>query len=198
MSNPSQSKSVSALDERTHFGFWLYLMTDCVLFATLFATYAVLHNNTNGGPAASDLFSLPYVLVQTLILLTSSLTAGLATLAAARQKIRQLLAWLVVTGLLGASFLALELHEFRHLVQEGHGWQQSAFLSSYFSLVGTHGLHIAAGLVWLVVLVAMLSKRGLTAGLSRKVGLFGAFWHFLDIVWIFIFTFVYLLGVAAT
>lgn len=176
------------------FGFWVYIMTDCVLFATLFATYAVLRNNTYGGPDAKELFSMPYVLAETLILLTSSFTAGLALLAVHAKKKSAMLVALVITFILGASFLSLELHEFNNLYQEGHSWRASAFLSAFFTLVGTHGLHITSGLIWLGALTAQFFKKGFTDAFTKRLTLFGMFWHFLDIVWIFIFTIVYLLG----
>lgn len=179
---------------KTSFGFWVYLMTDCVLFASLFATYAVLRNNSFGGATEQELFKLPFVLVETLILLTSSYTAGLAMLGVHRRSRRQVMAWLGVTFILGAAFLGLELYEFTNLVHEGHGWQTSAFLSAFFSLVGTHGLHITVGLLWLSVLVWSIWKKGLTAIVQKRLTLFSLFWHFLDIVWIFIFTMVYLIG----
>lgn len=181
---------------KTTFGFWVYLMTDCVLFAALFATYAVLHTNTNGGQSGQDLFSLPYVLVETLLLLTSSFTVGLATIAAQRRKPKEVLAWLSVTFALGLSFLIMEIHEFRHLIHEGNTPQHSGFLSSYFTLVGTHGLHITIGLLWMTVMGVLVLKRGLNDNNTRKLTLLGLFWHFLDIIWIFIFTIVYLLGAA--
>ncbi len=181
---------------KTVFGFWIYIMTDCVLFACLFAAYAVLHNNTFGGPAGRELFSLPYVLTETLLLLTSSFTCGLATLAARRDDVRQVVAWFGATFVLGASFLALELTEFSHLVHDGNSWARSGFLSSFFTLVGTHGLHITVGLLWMVVIVIQLLGRGLTTHTVRRLTLLSLFWHFLDIIWIFIFTIVYLLGAA--
>ena len=186
-----QHESASKLS----FGFWVYLMTDCILFATLFATYAVLHNNTFGGPGGKELFSLPFVLAETLILLTSSFTCGLALLAAHRKRNELVLVGLGVTFLLGIAFLALELTEFRHLALEGNSWRRSGFLSAFFTLVGTHGLHIATGLIWAVVLAFKVNNSGLTHTTSRKLTLFSLFWHFLDIVWIFIFSIVYLLGV---
>ena len=175
-------------------GFWTYLMTDCVLFASLFATYLVLHNNTNGGPDSSTLFSLPYVLLETFLLLTSSFTSGLALLATHQNKPRQIVQWLAVTAVLGMGFLVMELTEFAKLAHEGHSWAQSGFMSSYFTLVGTHGLHIGIGLLWLLALVVMVLKQGATHANVRRLTLFNLFWHFLDIVWIFIFSAVYLLG----
>jgi len=140
------------------------------------------------------LFNLPFVLVETIILLTSSFTIGLAVLGAARGYKKQAIVWLVLTFLLGATFLAMELWEFNQLIGDGHGWQQSAFLSSYFVLVGTHGLHIAVGLLWLIVVTVRLWKRGFKKTDLHRLSLLGLFWHFLDVVWIFIFSFVYLIG----
>jgi len=187
----------SAPDSKTVFGFWVYLMTDCILFASLFATFAVLRHNTYGGPAGNELFSQPFVLTETLILLISSFTCGLALLAAQRQRRQSTLWWLGLTFVLGVAFLSLELTEFHHLVSEGHSWRGSAFLSSFFTLVGTHGLHITSGLIWLSVLVVQLTRRGFTGSIGRRLTMFSLFWHFLDIVWIFIFTVVYLLGAVA-
>lgn len=181
---------------KTVFGFWVYLMTDCVLFASLFATYAVLQGNTYGGPGADELFSMPFVLGETLLLLTSSFTAGLAVLAMHSRRKSQVLVWLGVTFALGAGFLAMELSEFAALVAEGNSWQRSGFLSAFFTLVATHGLHIATGLLWLLVVATQLIRKGFTASSVQRLTLFSMFWHFLDLVWIFIFTIVYLMGVA--
>jgi cytochrome o ubiquinol oxidase subunit III len=180
--------------EKTVLGFWIYLMTDCVLFASLFAVYAVLHGNTYGGPGSKELFDLPYVLIETMLLLTSSFTCGLAMLAAQRRNKQQILFWLGVTALLGLSFLGMELSEFRHLVIDGNSWRRSGFLSSYFTLVGTHGLHITIGLIWMATMMLFVVKRGLTHGILKRLQLLSLFWHFLDVVWIFIFTIVYLFG----
>ena len=180
--------------DRTLFGFWLYVMSDCVLFATLFATYAVLHNNTYGGPTSKELFKLPFALAETMILLTSSFTCGLAMLAARQNKKYAVLTLFGLTFLLGASFLAMELHEFNQLIVEGNSWKRSAFLSSFFTLVGTHGLHITCGLIWIIVMMAQVSIKGITVPTLRRLSCLSLFWHFLDIVWIFIFTFVYLMG----
>ena len=181
---------------KTTFGFWLYLMTDCVLFASLFAVFAVLRHNTFGGQAGRDLFSLPYVLGETLILLSSSFTCGLAILAAQRKDKTQVLFWLSITFLLGLGFLGMELHEFHRLVLDGNSWRRSGFLSSYFTLVGTHGLHITIGLLWMIVLSLQIAARGFSAGNVRRLTLLSLFWHFLDVIWIFIFTIVYLMGAA--
>jgi cytochrome o ubiquinol oxidase subunit 3 len=184
-------------DNRTTFGFWVYLMTDCVLFASLFATYAVLQGNTYGGPGGRELFSLPFVLTETLILLTSSFTCGLAMLAARRQDKTQTLVWFGITFLLGIAFLGLELSEFTHLVHEGNSWQRSGFLSAFFTLVGTHGLHITTGLIWMAVMMTKIWRAGLGGNRLRRLTMLSMFWHFLDIVWIFIFTIVYLMGAVA-
>lgn len=182
--------------EKSNFGFWLYLMTDCVLFASLFATYAVLRNNTFGGPSGQDIFDMPLILFSTMALLASSFTCGLALLSAQRQKVKQVLFWLGVTGLLGLVFLGLEIAEFSTLIQEGNSWQRSGFLTAFFTLVATHGLHIVVGLLWAGVLAADITRKGLTASTTKRLRLFSMFWHFLDVVWILIFTIVYLMGVA--
>lgn len=186
----------AAADSKSQLGFWIYIMTDCVLFASLFATYAVLHTNTYGGPSGKDLFSLPFVLAETLLLLTSSFTCGLAILAARRADKSQTSVWLIATFVLGLGFLFLELTEFRHLALEGNSWRRSGFLSSFFTLVSTHGAHITSGLIWLSVVLVQIIRRGFTRGVMRRLTMFSLFWHFLDIVWIFIFTVVYLMGVA--
>lgn len=184
----------TAVQEKKTLGFWIYLMTDCVLFASLFAVFAVLRDATAGGPGGEELFDLPFVLVETMILLLSSFTAGLAVLASTRGYKRQTIFWLVFTFVLGAAFLALELYEFNHLIAEGYGWERSAFLSAFFVLVGTHGLHIAVGLLWLAVMIFRLIRFKFKKTDINRLGLFGLFWHFLDVIWIFIFTIVYLMG----
>jgi cytochrome o ubiquinol oxidase subunit III len=181
---------------KSYFLFWIYLMTDLIMFAGLFAAFAVLRGNTFGGPSEKDIYKLPLVLTETAILLASSYTAGLAVYFANRGKLRAVTGMLYATGVLGVSFLALELSEFASLVREGNSFRRSGFLSSYFALVGTHGLHITAGLLWLTVLLVFLAKRGLRGSMVRKITLFSTFWHFLDIVWIFIFSIVYLIGVS--
>jgi cytochrome o ubiquinol oxidase subunit III len=177
------------------FGFWTYLMTDCILFATLFITYAVLHNSTFGGPTTHDLFDLSTTLAETLVLLFSSVTCGFGMLAALHNKTHRIIGWFIIAFLLGLSFVVIELTEFTHLVHEGHSWQRSAFLSSFFTLVGTHGFHVSVGLLWMIVLMVQLAVYGLTVHTFRRLVCFSLFWHFLDLVWIFIFTFVYIMGV---
>lgn len=194
MSPMTTTTEEKTADRTAYFGFWLYLMTDLVLFAALFATYAVLHGGTAGGPTAADIFSAPYVLTETIILLTSSFTAGLALVAASAGARRRTLVFLGMTFLLGASFIGMEASEFARLLAIGAGPSRSAFLSSFFTLVGTHGLHVTVGLLWLGALMVSLYRRGWTRGNVRKLALFTLFWHFLDIIWIFIFTMVYLFG----
>lgn len=190
------SKITNFLSYKTTVGFWLYLMTDCILFASLFATFVVLRPATAGGPSGIDIFQMPVVLAETIILLTSSFTCGLALIALKQKNIKWLLGWLAVTYTLGVAFLTIELTEFAVLVSEGYGWDRSAFLTGFFTLVGTHGLHILIGLLWLVVVACAVVARGLSDKVVRQLTLFALFWHFLDLVWIFIFTVVYLMGVA--
>ena len=179
----------------TLLGFWLYLMSDCLVFACLFAAYAVLGRNYAGGPTGAELFDLPLVAVNTSLLLLSSITYGFAMLEMQKGKLRLVLVWLGITGLLGAGFIGLELFEFVHLIGEGAGPQRSGFLTSFFSLVGTHGLHVTFGIVWLITLMVQVGKHGLTAENNRRLMCLSMFWHFLDVVWIGVFTFVYLMGV---
>ncbi|PJJ17883.1 cytochrome o ubiquinol oxidase subunit 3 [Janthinobacterium sp. OK676] len=176
-------------------GFWLYLMSDCLIFACLFATYAVLGRSYADGPTGAALFDLPLVAVNTAMLLLSSITYGFAMLAMQRKQLRSTLVWLAITGLFGLAFLSLEMYEFIHLIHEGAGPQRSAFLSSFFALVGTHGLHVTFGVIWLVTLMFQLNKHGLTPENGRRMMCLSLFWHFLDVIWIGVFTFVYLMGV---
>lgn len=180
-------------DDRTMFGFWIYLMTDLLMFAVLFAVFAVLRNNTDGGPGAAALLNPDIALAGTLLLLTSSFTVGMGMVAARQGKKDRVMQWFGATFLLGAAFLGVELFEFNSLIQESYTMQSNAFLSAFFVLLGTHGLHIVAGLVWMAVILAFVARRGLTHSNVRKLALLSLFWHFLDIVWIFIFTIVYLL-----
>jgi cytochrome o ubiquinol oxidase subunit 3 len=178
----------------TLLGFWLYLMSDCLIFACLFAVYAVLGRNYAGGPTGAQLFDLPVVAVNTSLLLLSSITYGFAMVSMNRRHIRSTLGWLAVTGLLGAGFIALELREFSHFIQDGATPQRSAFLSSFFTLVGTHGLHVTFGMLWLLTLMAQVMKHGLVEENRRRLMCLSMFWHFLDVVWVAVFTVVYLMG----
>lgn len=175
-------------------GFWIYIMSDCVVFATLFAAYVVLHNNLYGGPSMKDIVNLPYVLGETAFLLLSNFTFGLAILSLYKDNKKQVVRWLRITFLLGLGFVAMELNEFIHLVLEGHGPTHSGFLSSFFTLVGTHGLHVSIGLFWILLTILQLAKFGITPFMRRRLTYLGMFWNFLDIVWIFVFTIVYLMG----
>ena len=177
-------------------GFWIYLMSDCILFACLFATFSVLRDATAGGPAAHELFDLPYVAVETAFLLVSSFTYGMAMLAAFKGARGATMGWLVLTMMLGLGFLGMELHEFGNLIAEGAGPSRSGFLSSFFTLVGTHGLHVTAGIVWMLVMMVHLMRRGLSEANLTGLMCLSLFWHFLDVVWIGVFTVVYLMGVA--
>lgn len=177
------------------FGFWIYLMTDCILFASIFATYAVLSNSFAGAPTGKDLFELPYVFGETMLLLISSMTFGLSVLALHKGKKAQVIGWLVVTFLLGLGFIVMEINEFHHLIAAGNGPSRSAFLSAFFTLVGTHGLHVFCGLIWMLVMMLQVAQKGLTPAVNTRLMCLSLFWHFLDLVWIGVFTIVYLMGV---
>jgi len=179
----------------TLLGFWLYLMSDCLVFACLFAAYGVLGRSYAAGPSGADLFELPLIAVNTGLLLLSSITYGFAMLAVQRGDGKATQMWLVVTGLLGLGFLGIELYEFNHLIHQGYGPQRSAFLTSFFSLVGTHGLHVTFGVLWLITLMVQIGRWGLASVNRRRLWCLSMFWHFLDVVWIGVFTFVYLMGV---
>ena len=178
----------------TLLGFWIYLMSDCLIFAVLFATYGVLGGNYAAGPAPKDLFDLSLVALNTTMLLLSSMTYGFAMLSSYRNKVGATQLWLAITGLFGAAFLGIELYEFAHLIHEGATPQRSAFLSSFFTLVGTHGLHVTFGIVWLITLMVQIGKHGLNKANARRLACLSLFWHFLDVIWIGVFTFVYLMG----
>lgn len=181
-------------DKIAFFGFWIYIMSDCVLFASLFATFAVLHNNTFGGPSLKQLASLPYVLAETIFLLVSSFTYGMAMLNMYQHKRKGVMIWLAVTICLGLAFVGMEVNEFVHLAYDGHGPQSSAAMSAFFTLVGTHGFHVTMGIFWMVILMFQLAFFKLSPAMCRRLTYLGMFWAFLDIVWIFVFTIVYLMG----
>ena len=178
----------------TMLGFWIYLMSDCLIFAMLFATYGVLGTSYANGPGPKELFDLPLVALNTSMLLFSSITYGFAMLAMNDGKQRATQGWLAITGLFGLAFLGIELYEFSHLIHENAGPTRSAFLSSFFTLVGTHGLHVTFGLIWLVVLMVQVQVKGLIPANTRRLMCLSLFWHFLDVIWIGVFTFVYLMG----
>ncbi len=178
----------------TLLGFWIYLMSDCLIFAALFATYGVLGRSYAGGPTGAELFDLPLVALNTSFLLMSSITYGFAMLQMQQNRLRGTQIWLFITGIFGLCFLGVELYEFKHLIHVGAGPQTSAFLSSFFGLVGTHGLHVSVGVIWLITLLLQLNKHGLNTANKRRVYCLSMFWHFLDVVWIGVFTYVYLMG----
>ena len=178
----------------TLLGFWIYLLSDLMVFACLFATFGVLGRSFAAGPSGADLFDLKLIAVNTAVLLLSSITYGFAMIAMQNRQRSGVIGWLAVTGVLGLAFLGIELYEFHHLIHLGAGPQRSAFLSSFFALVGTHGLHVLFGVIWLVTLCIQVRKHGLTRANTRRVACLSMFWHFLDVVWIGVFTFVYLMG----
>jgi cytochrome o ubiquinol oxidase subunit 3 len=189
------------LDEHAHpegystsLGFWIYLMSDCLIFAMLFAVFGVLGGNYAAGPAPKDLFDLKLVAVNTSMLLLSSITYGFAMLTMEQNKIGQTQMWLAITGLFGLAFIGIELTEFAHMIHEGATPQRSAFLSSFFTLVGTHGLHVTFGIIWLLTLMFQVGRHGLSVENGRRLMCLSMFWHFLDVIWIGVFTFVYLMG----
>ena len=199
--NETEKVSFYDIEEHEHpdgastmLGFWMCLMSDCLIFAVLFAAYAVLGNSYAGGPSPKEIFELPLVAVNTAMLLFSSITYGFAMLSMEEGRQRVMQMWLVFTGLFGLAFLSIEMYEFANLIHEGAGPTRSAFLSSFFTLVGTHGLHVTMGLIWLVTLMVQVQKHGLIAANKRRLMCLSMFWHFLDVIWIGVFTFVYLMG----
>jgi cytochrome o ubiquinol oxidase subunit III len=180
--------------EEKEFGFWLYLMSDAIIFSLLFATYLVMVGNTAGGPTGKELFSIERASGETLALLLSSTTFGLAAVALSAADRSKVLLWLAVTFLLGACFIFLEIGEFRGMIAQGAGPERSGFLSGFFTLVGTHGLHVSVGLLWILVIIGQVLFKGLTAPVASRLMRLGLFWHFLDIIWVVIFSVVYLPG----
>jgi len=175
-------------------GFWIFIAAEIILFATLFAVYGVLHTRTSDGPTGEDIFVIKDVVIQTLLLLTSSFTAGLVIYEMRRGNVRGLITWLIITLALGGGFLYMEINEFIHYVHVGAGIQTSAFTSSLLTLLGTHGAHVTLGIFWAIMVIIQLLQRGITPITASKVHIWGIYWHFLDVVWIFIFTFVYVGG----
>ena len=176
------------------FGFWLYLMSDLILFASIFATYAVLAHSYAGGPTGGELFDLGTTFTETMLLLVSSATFGLAMINMHQGKRDWVLGWMIITFLLGSSFLYMEVHEFAKMIGEGHGPERSGFLSAFFTLVGTHGIHVTAGLIWMAIMAVQVLSKGFTLPVQSKMMHLSMFWHFLDIVWVAVFTIVYLLS----
>lgn len=178
----------------TLLGFWFYLLSDCLIFAVLFAVYAVVGRSYAAGPSGADLFNLQLVAANTAVLLLSSITYGFSMLEMQRRRVKPTLVWLGITGVLGVIFTGITIYEFAHLIHEGASPQRSAFLSAFFGLVGTHALHVAFGIIWLVVLMVQVGRGGLIAENRRRLMCLSMFWHFLDVIWIGVFTFVYLMG----
>lgn len=176
------------------FGFWIFILTDFIVFAALFATYGVLHNNTYGGLSIKEIVDLPYALLQSLIFLASSLSVGLSIVALKKQQKKSVFKWLLLSFLLGFTFVGLEYNEFAKIIQYGYSWQSSGFLSAFFTLVGLQGLHVIIGLLWMIILAVQVGIKGLHPTMPVKFACMGLFWDFLNIIWIFIFSMVYLMG----
>jgi cytochrome o ubiquinol oxidase subunit III len=176
------------------YGFWIFILSDFVLFSGLFASYAVLSPNTAGGPTGAELFNLRHVFIETMCLLLSSYTCGLGILSAERRHAGRFLVFAAFTFVLGAAFLSIEASEFAGMISRGAGPSRSAFLSAFFTLVGTHGVHVTSGLIWLIYMVAQVAAKGLRPAVLRRLLCWSLFWHALDIVWVGVFTLVYLMG----
>ena len=177
------------------YGFWIFLLSDFIMFAAFFAAYAVLVGEIAGGPTGRELFDLPFVLRETMLLLLSSFTCGMATIAVAKRDMLWFQLTMAATGVLGAAFLGMELWEFAHLIGENAGPDRSAFLSAFFALVGLHGVHVLAGLLWLATMMAQVWAKGFREDVERRIMCWALFWHALDIIWVAVFTVVYLFGV---
>ncbi|MEF3313725.1 cytochrome c oxidase subunit 3 [Paenibacillus sp. GYB004] len=191
---PDQPESATLEGRNKILGFWLFLGGETVLFGSLFAVFIGLRNQIGDGPSADELFKLGMVAAATLLLLTSSMTSVLAIQALHRKDIAKIYLWFIITGILGFAFLGLEIYEFFEYVHEGHTFSTSAFSSAFYTLVGFHGAHVAFGLLWLIALLLQMTKKGLTVVTAPKLYVFGLYWHFIDVVWVFIFTVVYLMG----
>jgi cytochrome o ubiquinol oxidase subunit 3 len=189
---PPEDHGHADSDTNVMFGFWLYLMSDCILFAALFASYVVYSHSADGGPTGRQLFDLRGTLGETMFLLTSSITCGFAILAMHRRQARQVIGWFVVTFLFGLGFVTMEVSEFLHMVAIGAGPDRSGFLAAFFTLVATHGTHVTVGLIWMLVLMVQVMSKGLTPKVQSRLMRLSMFWHFLDIVWVGVFTVVYL------
>jgi len=191
---PDEPEKATLEGKNKILGFWLFLGGETVLFGSLFATFIALRDQANGGPTSQQLFDMPLVAAATLILLTSSMTSVMATLALHKKNLKMIQVWLTITVLLGLGFLGLEIYEFVHYVHEGHKISTSAFGSAFYALVGFHGGHVAFGIIWIILLQVSAVKKGLTVVTAPKFYLASLYWHFIDVVWVFIFTVVYLMG----
>lgn len=200
--NTHSSSISTSLDNHSHdsevislLGFWIYLMTDCIIFASIFSVYAVLMHNVAGGPSAHDIFNLPYVLIETFLLLVSSITYGFAMLNMYKGNKKEVFIYLALTFFCGIGFISMEVNEFALLIHEGFTPSKSGFLSAFFTLVGTHGLHVASGLIWMLIIMYQIQKKGINQAIRIRMGCLSLFWHFLDVIWICVFSIVYLMGV---
>lgn len=179
---------------KTVFGFWFFLMTDCIMFACFFAAYAVLHDGTFGGPSSREIFNLQNAFIETLILFTSSFAVGPLEIAAEKHGKKSVIAWLIGALVLGVIFFTMVMNDFSALIKSGNSWERNAFLSAYFTLVSSHLMHIVIGLIWIITMILQVNFRGITENTLRRITLLKMFWHFVAIIWIFIFAIVYLLG----
>lgn len=191
---PPHAETATLEGKNKVLGFWLFLGGECVLFGTLFASFIALRNQVPDGPTGQEIFQLGTVALSTFILLTSSLTSVFGTMALHRGQLGKLLTWMGITVLLGLCFLGLEIYEFSEYVHEGHVFSKSAFATSFYTLVGFHGAHVAFGVLWITLLIISSLKKGLTVVTAPKFYVAGLYWHFIDVVWVFIFTVVYLMG----
>lgn len=191
---PAEPEKATLEGKNKILGFWLFLGGETVLFGTLFASFIALRNQVPAGPTEDQIYVLPMVAAATLILLTSSLTSVFATIAMHKHKVKAMLGWLTATVVLGLGFLGLEIYEFVHYVHEGHTFTSSAFGTSFYTLVGFHGAHVVFGIVWISILIFQTMKKGLTVVTAPKLYVAGLYWHYVDVVWVFIFTVVYLMG----
>ena len=182
-------------EEIRNFGFWIYLMSDLILFSVLFAAYGILGSNYAGGPTPKELFSLPYVFIETMLLLLSNASCSSVMPAVQASNKKKVQAWLIVTFVLGLGFITMEFNEFYKMIIENNGPSRSGFLSSFFTLVGTHGLHVITGLIWIGVMLGQVAVKGITTPVKSRLMRLSMFWHFLDLVWVGVFTLVYLIGV---
>lgn len=192
---PNEPEKATLEGRNKVLGFWLFLGAETVLFGTLFSAFLALrHQVGDGNPTSQELFELPMVAAATFILLFSSLTSVFAIQAMHTNKVKAMIIWLIVTIVLGFGFLGLEVYEFNHYVSEGHKFSTSAFSTSFYTLVGFHGAHVLFGVIWIAILIAQIFKKGLNVVTAPKIYVAGIYWHFIDVVWVFIFTVVYLMG----
>jgi len=182
-------------NSKTIFGFWLYLVSDCIIFATMFAVYFVMMHSISNGPTGKEIFQLSVVLIETILLLLTAIFSGLTNIAVYKKNLRCVILSLLINFILGLGFVSLELLEFYHLIIEGYSPNRNGFLSAFFTLIGMHGIHIIFGMLWIIVIIFQTLKFGVTEMIAIRIKCLNLFWHFLDIIWMCIFTFIYLIGV---